>query len=359
MNMYKHHAVQYLSHAEHIKSTLINHIYTADGRKETVNSLLTGKDAKIWNPSMSNELGRIAQGNNAGVAFADCVDYISYNDVPKNKKVTYASFVCDYRPMKDDKYRIRLVVGGDKLVYEADTGSPAASMLETKLLINSVISDAKDGARFMSADLKDFFLQSIMPEAEYMKIPWKYFPTDIRTRYKLHDKVHKDYIYVRIRRGMYGLKQAAILAYDQLVAHLKPHGYLPVPGTNGIFRHTTRRTKFCLCVDDIGIKYYNDDDVEHLLNVLRLKYTVTVGREGKHYCGYTFHWHYDKGYVDMSMPDYVKQALHKLNHKSTKHQYSPHAHTPIRYGRVGERQETKPRDTSPFLQKRILHIYNL
>ena len=106
---------------------------------------------------MSNELGRVAQGNDAGVKFTDCVEYISYNDVPKDRKVTYASFVADFRPTKEDKYRIRLVVGGDRLEYEADTGSPAASMLETKLLVNSVISDAKDGVRFMSADLKDFF----------------------------------------------------------------------------------------------------------------------------------------------------------------------------------------------------------
>ena len=32
-------------------------------------------------------------------------------------------------------------------------------MLETKLLVNSVIYDAKDGALFMSVDLKDFFLK--------------------------------------------------------------------------------------------------------------------------------------------------------------------------------------------------------
>ena len=48
-------------------------------------------------------------------------------------------------------------MGGDKLSYEADTGSPTASLLETKLLVNSVMSDADKGARFLSCDLKDFF----------------------------------------------------------------------------------------------------------------------------------------------------------------------------------------------------------
>ena len=48
------------------------------------------------------------------------------------------------------------MVGGDRLDFVDDTGDPAASMLETKLLVNSVISDEAAGAQFMSCNLKDF-----------------------------------------------------------------------------------------------------------------------------------------------------------------------------------------------------------
>ena len=61
-----------------------------------------------------------------------------------------------YRPLKDEPYRTRMVVGGDKLTYFEDPGSPAAPLVETKLFLNSVISDAHLGARFLSCDLKDF-----------------------------------------------------------------------------------------------------------------------------------------------------------------------------------------------------------
>ena len=67
----------------------------------------------------------------------------------KDRKVTYGSCACDYRPLKDEKWRVRLVVGVDKLPYELDAGSPAASILETKNITNSVISDAGKGARFL------------------------------------------------------------------------------------------------------------------------------------------------------------------------------------------------------------------
>ena len=67
--------------------------------------------------------------------------------------------VCDYRPNKSEPYRVSLTLGGrGKLPYPEDAASPAASMIETKLLLNSTISDAEKGARFMTMNMKDFFL---------------------------------------------------------------------------------------------------------------------------------------------------------------------------------------------------------
>ena len=73
------------------------------------------------------------------------------------KKVTYVSFVCDHRPLKSEPWRFRCVVGGDKLPCADDPSSPAASLLDTKVMINSTFSDASIGARFLGTDLKDFF----------------------------------------------------------------------------------------------------------------------------------------------------------------------------------------------------------
>ena len=94
--------------------------------------------------------------------------------------MTYASFACDHRPLKTEEWRIRLVVGGDKLPYNNDASSPATNLLDTKVLVNSVISDAHKGARFMSLDLRDMFLQSLMVSPEYMKVQYKYFPKAIQ-----------------------------------------------------------------------------------------------------------------------------------------------------------------------------------
>ena len=61
------------------------------------------------------------------------------------------------RPRKTEKYKARFTIGGDVLEYYGDTASPAASLIEAKLLLNSVISDEKKGTRFLTIDTKDFF----------------------------------------------------------------------------------------------------------------------------------------------------------------------------------------------------------
>ena len=81
--------------------------------------------------------------------------------------------------MKTETHIVCLSVGGYKLDCPYDTGYPADSLLETKLILNSAISDAKKGARFLSADLKDHFLASPMEENEYMRIHARYYLDNI------------------------------------------------------------------------------------------------------------------------------------------------------------------------------------
>ena len=113
----------------------MSHIYDTSGRKLSIDKLLTGSQSHIWNKVVSNKMGRLTKGNDDGVSWTDTMEFITKEEVPSHKKVTYCSFVCDIRPYKQEKYRVRLVVGGDKLECNFDTGSPAASMLDTKNLM--------------------------------------------------------------------------------------------------------------------------------------------------------------------------------------------------------------------------------
>ena len=61
----------------------------------------------------------------------------------------------EIRPLKEEKYRVRITVGGDKLDFCGDASSVAAYLATVKPLLNSVVSTK--GAKFTTADIKDFF----------------------------------------------------------------------------------------------------------------------------------------------------------------------------------------------------------
>ena len=96
--------------------------------------------------------------------------------------------------------------------------------------------------------------------------------------------------YVKIRKGMYGIKEAGIITYKRLVQNLQPHGYAPVTYNPGLWTQATLPTTFTLAVDDFGIKFFASNDSTHLLDTLRKNYSITVDPSESKYCGLTIKW---------------------------------------------------------------------
>ena len=104
-----------------------NHIYDDAGKKVTINSLLNDKMKNTWSVAIFNELGRLAQGVEDCVTATNNNSFIPKNQVPSNKKVSCANFICDYRPLKSEPHQVRLTVGGNKLECEYYAGSPESN----------------------------------------------------------------------------------------------------------------------------------------------------------------------------------------------------------------------------------------
>ena len=68
---------------------------------------------------------------------------------------------------------------------------------------------------------------------------------------------------------MYILKQAVILAYDQLKEYLAPHRYYLIVNTVGMWKHQSRPIRFYLYVDNFGIKYVKKEDSNHYIKILK------------------------------------------------------------------------------------------
>jgi hypothetical protein len=181
-----------------------------------------------------------------------------------------------------------------------------------------------------------------------MRIYLASIPQTIINQYALHNKAHKSLVLVEICKGMYGLPQAGILAFNQLKTHLATHNYAPCTHTSGLWTHSTRNITFTLVVDDFGIKYTNHDDTIHPLTTLEELYTVTTDWTGYLYLTMILSWDYIHSTVDISMPGYVTKALERLQHTPTHcDEHPPHAWTKPIYG-------THPQLTSPVDDRALL-----
>lgn len=315
-------------------------------------------DGAIWRSSNCDEIGRLAQGYGT-VKGTNTIFFIHHTAVPKGRKVTYLRVVSALRPEKTNPHRVRWTVGGDKVDYPFDVSTKTADLTTAKILINSVVSTPN--AKFLTADLKDFYLGTPMERYEYMRVPIWMLPDAIIDQYNLRPLFHNGYVYVEIRRGMYGLPQAGRLANDQLVAFLRPHGYEPCPLTHGLWRHTTRDIVFSLVVDDFGIRYTNRADADHLVTTLQTAYEVSLDWTGARYCGLSLRWDYENRTCDMSMPGYIQRALLRFQHvpASPLPEHSPHPWQRPNYG-AKTQFATVPDNAPPILdaadKTRILEV---
>ena len=130
---------------------------------------------KIWNESYSNEICRICQGisttpdgSGKRVKGTNTFFLIRFEDIPadRRKETTYTKMVCKVRPKKTDPNRTRITIGGNRICFPGDVGTPIASLELSKIVFNSVFS--RPGAKFASFDISNLYLYTPLDRPEYV-----------------------------------------------------------------------------------------------------------------------------------------------------------------------------------------------
>ena len=317
--------------------------------------LKLGADGVEWIHAASLEIGRLAQGIHPHMPTgSDTIHFIKHTDKPFDRKATYLRIVTSVRTNKAESKRVRFTVGGDRVDYPGDTSTPTVDLTTIKIQLNSVLSTPD--AKFMTADISDFYLNTPLPRKEYMRIPVKDIPQCVIDQYNLAPLVHNGHVMTEIRKGMYGLPQAGLLAHDLLKDRLALDGYMPANHTPGFFSHGTLPISFTLCVDDFGIKYVGTDAAQHLIATLKKYYKITTNWNGKEYCGLTLDWDYVARTVDVSMPGYIERALLRFQHPlPARPQHSPHAWTAPLFG-AQQQLTTAPDTSAPLSPPNLLFL---
>ena len=87
-------------------------------------------------------------------------------------------------------------------------------------------------------------------------------------------------------------------------------------------------------VDDLGVKYSDKADAEHLFEAIGKKYPLKIDWEAKTYLGINFEWHYNERYVILLMKGYIEKALKEfLWRKPLKPVHSPSRYNRPEYGK--------------------------
>ena len=73
---------------------------------------------------------------------------------------------------------------------------------------------------------------------------------------------------------MYGLKELAILAYEQHRKQLARYGYVPFKHTWHVAPQHFPHYIITVAVDEFGIKYFKNYDANHLFSALQDKYSI-------------------------------------------------------------------------------------
>jgi hypothetical protein len=138
-----------------------------------------------------------------------------------------------------------------------------------------------------------------------MKMLLSRFPEKIIQKYSLNALAVDGWVYIEIRKCMYGLKQEGLLANQLLQTRLSPFGYYLARHTPGLWLHKTRPTSFTLVVDNFAVTYVGKQHAEHLRNALLQTYELTTDWTATVYSGMTLKWDYKNRTCDISMPGYV------------------------------------------------------
>jgi hypothetical protein len=204
-------------------------------------------------------------------------------------------------------------MGGDRVHYPGNAGTPTADLLTIKILINSIILIG--WRKFMTMDIKDFYLNTPMARYKYMQLRIADMPDDVIEHYNLRDKATPGgYIYCETQKGMYGLPQVGIIAQQLLEERLQKHGYRQSQMSPGLWKHATRPISFSLVVNNFGIKYVGKENAQHLLDTVRHYYKCSCDWKGEQYCGLTLKWDYKGKKVYVLMPGYVTKTLTRFQY---------------------------------------------
>ena len=102
-------------------------------------------------------------------------------------------------------------------------------------------------------------------------------------------KAHDGCVHAEVNKAWCRLKQAGKTAHDDSVKQLEDHGHQKTI-IKGCFQHETRNISFALAVDDFLVKCAEEEDLQHISDVMGKHHTFKVDLDAKQHVGIHLKW---------------------------------------------------------------------
>ena len=310
------------------------------GKPLTYALAIAGLDSALWITEDGAELRKLFRTKKCLVAVHSPASNPTYYKRVVKEKWDYVGHKI--------KRRVRGTAGGDRVPVDCCCSTATASMPLVKMHLNVIVSAAN---RFATMDISDFYLGADMPSNDRpsLKIYVDAYPDSLLVELELlefvkFDKQGKPFIYADILKTIPGLKQSGLLSQVRLVTQLNKHGYYQT-ATPMLFRHQDRPIDFTLVVDDFGVQYNRDEDLDHLITCLTDMYLVKIERTGTRFLGFDIDYNMTERKLTMSCPGYLENLLSSVCPDGVKPAQSPYIYCQPEYGSTAPQTATV--DNSP------------
>jgi hypothetical protein len=258
----------------------------------TMDSAKKREDWPQWQKAIAAEIDQLEVDE-------DVFEFVDKNKLPKGAKVIPSMFVLQIKRLPNgmlDKYKARLVALGNQQSKDqyADISSPTARTSSVKLLISL---QAKGDCASCVVDVKGAYLKSHVKSSDgalYMRLP--------------------DGRIVRLKKYLYGLKQAGYEWYETLSLVMTANGYHRSDYDPSLYYRRVGNT-YCLAavhVDDFYCIASSDSEIHRLQEVLKKAFgSITVKEDSVlAYLGMLVSSNAD-GSCTITQPGYLQKILEK------------------------------------------------
>jgi transposase InsO family protein len=271
--------------------------YTHNSEPKTFREAITSSHAEEWKYAMQEELTSIEDNNTWELC-----------DLPQGRKAVGCKWV--YKEKVDDGGKIvrrkaRLVAKGFSQKYGVDYDevfAPVARSATFRLMLSVA------GARKLAVkqyDIKTAFLNGNLNEEIFMKPP--------PGRERADKKVY------RLKKSLYGLKQAARVWNQTLHESLTRNGFTQNETDNCLYMHESGGEVVYLLVhvDDILAATSKEEILNRLMSDVGKDFELKCLGDAKHYLGIDLERDKD-GHFKISQPSYIAQIVESAGLKDAK-----------------------------------------